>query len=126
MRCAPFKSQVGIDPRMVDDNAADSALGVGPAPNHLQVDEFRVVQKNRLIHRNIGQELVAIVPIIRTGHQEQHSNKKKGFLHLQNFSARYKYFDGIGVLISEPNPVQSSIFGAINEEKIRQDHSQIK
>ena len=73
MRRATLKSQVGVDPRVVDDNTADPALGIGPAPNHLQVDEFRVVQKNRLIHRDIGQKLVAVVPIIRTGHNQQKS-----------------------------------------------------
>ncbi len=68
---------------MVDDNAADPTLGVGPTAYHLQVDEFRVVQKNRLIHRHIGQELVAIVSIIRTGNQEQKRKKKKDLLHLR-------------------------------------------
>ena len=92
MRRTALKGKVCIDPRMVYHNAADSALGVGPAADHLQVDEFGVVQEYRLIHRDIGQKLVGIITVIRTGKQEQKCKQKKDLLHLLEILRKVQIF----------------------------------
>ena len=92
MRRTTLKSQVCIDTRVVYHNATDTTLGVGPATDHLQIDEFRVIQEYRLIHRNIGQELIGIVPVIRTGKQEQKCKQKQGLFHLREILRKVQIF----------------------------------
>ena len=77
---------------MVDNDPADPALGVGPAADHLQIDEFRVIQEYRLIHRDIGKELIGVIPIVRTGKQEQKSKQKQDLLHLLEILRKVQIF----------------------------------